>query len=173
MLSHTCKLLADGGMLIAGTNGYGIQTRYAVYRKNGEGLSADEFAFSLDNLGHIVFMPWFSMHENDPEAMLLAGLAGTIRRDRQFWKSFSGRLDELLKTQGICCRESDGFLHPLTQEMPLVEYFQKNAAIWRQLEEGGYPARTVETLERAGHKAWINAVGHIAIEPPADALPMG
>ena len=173
MLAHTGKLLDDEGMLIVGTNGYSIQTRYAIYRKNNDGLSPTEFAFSLDNLGHIVFMPWFTMHENDPEAMLLAGLAGTARRDRQFWQSFSGRLDELLKTQGVCARGSDGFLQPLTEELTLVEYFQKNAAIWRQLEDEGYPGRTVEALERAGYKAWINGVGDIAIEPQPGILPMG
>ena len=171
MLSHTGKLLDDEGMLIVGTNGYGIQTRYAIYRKNNDGLSSNEFAFSLDNLGHIVFMPWFTMHENDPEAMLLAGLTGTARRDRQFWQSFSGRLDELLKNQEICFRGPDGFLHPLTEEMPLTEYFQKNAAIWWQLEEDGYSEQTVEALKRAGHKAWINGVGHIAVEPPQGSLP--
>jgi hypothetical protein len=170
MLSHAGKLLADEGMLIVGTNGYGIQTRYAIYRKNHNGLSPSEFAFSLDNLGHIAFMPWFTMHENDPESMLLADLAGTIRSDPQFWPSFSGRLDELLKTQEICFRGPDGFLHPLTEEMPLTEYFQKNAAIWQQLVEDGCPARTVETLERAGYKAWLNAVGDIAVEPPEGAL---
>jgi hypothetical protein len=173
MLSHAGELLGDEGMLIVGTNGYGIQTRYAVYRKNSDGLSPTEFAFSLDNLGHIVFMPWFTMHEHDPEAMLLAGLAGTARRDRQFWQSFSGRLDELLKTQGVCARGSDGFLQPLTEELTLVEYFQKNVAIWRQLEDEGYPGRAVEALERAGYKSWINGVGDIAIEPQPGILPMG
>ncbi len=173
MLSHAAKLLADEGMLIVGTNGYGIQTRYAIYRKINDGLIPNEFAFSLDNLGHIVFMPWFSMHENDPESMLLADLAGTIRSDQQFWQSFSGRLDELLKAQNICCRGPDGFLQPLTKEMPLAEYFHKNAAIWQQLAEDRYPARTVAVLEQAGHKAWLNAVGDIAIEPPAGALTTG
>ena len=173
MLLHAAKLLTDEGMLIVGTNGYGIQTRYAIYRKVNDGLIPNEFAFSLDNLGHIVFMPWFSMHENDPEAMLLADLAGAIRSDQQFWPSFSGRLDELLKAQEICFRGRDGFLQPLTEVMPLTEYFQKNAAVWQQLVEDGYPARTVETLERAGYKAWINAVGDIAIEPSASALPNG
>ena len=105
--------------------------------------------------------------------MLLADLAGAIRSDRQFWASFNGRLDELLKTQEICLRGPDGFLQPLTEEMPLAEYFQKNAAIWQQLLEDGYPARTVEALERAGYKAWLNAVGDIAIEPSAGALPTG
>jgi hypothetical protein len=173
MLSQIGNLLDDESMLIVGTNGYGIQTRYAIYRKRKDGLFPDEFAFSLDNLGHIVFMPWFTMHENDPEAMLLADLAGSLRSDRQFWPSFTGRLDELLKTQKICYRGSDGFLHPLTEEMPLAEYFQKNAAIWRQLSEEGYPARTVKALERAGHRAWINRVGDIAIKPQPGKLPMG
>ncbi len=131
MLGHAGKLLADEGLLIAGTNGYGIQTRYAVYRKNNDGLHPCEFAFSLDNLGHIVFMPWFSIFENDPEAMLLAELIGTIRGDDQFWPSFSGRVDELLQSQEICSRGPEGFLQPLTEEMPLAEYFQKNAAIWQ------------------------------------------
>ena len=166
-------VMEPGGLLIAGTNGMGIQTRYMVFGKSADGLFPREFAFSLDNLGHIVFMPWFSMHENDPEAMLLAELAGTIRGDGQFWPSFSGRLDELLKTQRICVRGSDGFLQALAKEMPLAEYFQKNAAIWQQLEEDGYPARAVEVLEYAGHKAWINGVGDIAIEPQPGTLPMG
>ena len=173
MLSHAAKLLADGGMLIVGTNGYGIQTRYAIYRKDNDGLYPNEFAFSLDNLGHIVFMPWFSMHDNDPEAVLLADLAGAIRSDRRFWPSFSGRLDELLKSQAICFRGPDGFLQPLTEDMSLTEYFQKNAAIWQQLAAEEYPARAAETIKRAGHKAWINAVGDVAIKPPAGALPEG
>ena len=173
MLAHVGKLLNNEGMLIAGTNGYGIQTRYAIYRKNNDGLYPCEFAFSLDNLGHIVFMPWFTMHENDPEAMLLAKLTGTIRGDRQFWPSFSGRLDKLLKTQGICARRPDGFLQPLTEEMSLLEYLKKNAAIWRQLEDEGYLCHTVEALERAEYKAWINGVGDIAIEPQPGILPMG
>lgn len=173
MLSHAGNLLDDKGLLIVGTNGYGVQTRYAIYRKNEHGLIPSEFAFSLDNLGHIVFMPWFTIHENDPESMLLAGLTGAIRGDHKFWQSFSGRLDELLKTQGICQRGSDGLLHALTEEMPIAEYFQKNAVIWQQLVEDGYPAGTVEALERAGHKAWINSVGDIAIQPPAGTLPMG
>jgi hypothetical protein len=171
MLTHAGRLLADEGMLIVGTNGYGIQTRYAIFRKSGDDLLTGEFAFSLDNLGHIVFMPWFSMHENDPEAMLLSELTGAIRGDRQFWPSFSGRLDELLKAQEICFRGPEGFLQPLTEEMPLAEYFQKNAAIWQQLVEDGYPAGAVAALVRAGYKAWINAVGDIAIEPPVDAFP--
>ena len=173
MLSRAEGLLNDDGIVIVGTNGYGIQTRYAVYRKNDNGLSPCEFAFGLDNLGHIVFMPWFTIHANDPEARLLAGLAGTIRGDRHFWASFSGRLDELLQTSGICSRGTDGFLHPLVEDIPPVAYLQKNAEIWQQMEAEGYPDQTVEVLARAGYKAWKNRVGDIAVEPPPGALPTG
>lgn len=105
--------------------------------------------------------------------MLLADLTGAIRSDQQFWPAFSEHLDELLKAEGICIRGPDGFLQPLTEEMPLAEYLQKNAAIWQQLVEDGYPARSVEVLERNAHKAWINSVGDITIEPPIGSLPTG
>ena len=173
MLSRAGNLLNDGGIVIVGTNGYGIQTRYAVYRNKVNELFPSEFAFGLDNLGHIVFMPWFTIHANDPEAMLLAGVAGAIRRDRHFWPSFSERLDELLQAQGICFRGPDGFLHPLVEELPPLEYLQKNAEIWQQMETEGYTDRTVEALERAGHKAWKNQVGDIAVTPPPGTLPKG
>ena len=78
-----------------------------------------------------------------------------------------------MQTHGICTRGPDGFFQPLTEEMSPVEYFQKNAEIWRQIEDEGYPDHAVEVLERAGHKAWINGVGDIAVEPPPGTLPMG
>jgi len=172
MLQRAADLLADGGLLIAGTNGYGIQTRYAVYRKGQNGLYPAEFAFGLDNLGHIVFMPWFTMHADDPEALLLADLAGTLRRDPDFWQPFSTHLDELLTVHEIFSRGPDGFFQPLSEELAPAEYLQKNAAIWHQMEDAGYRQLSVEVLKRAGHKAWINRVGDIAVEPPPGTLPL-
>jgi hypothetical protein len=43
-----------------------------------------EFAFSLDNLRPSGLTPWFTIHENDPEAFLLAELTGTIRNNQKF-----------------------------------------------------------------------------------------
>jgi hypothetical protein len=125
----------------------------------------DEFAFSLDNIGHIVFMPFFTIHENDPEAMLLAELAGTIRSNQSFWPEFSQRQDDLLKQQGICQRRSDGFLHFPEDEMTIGEYLERNALLWRQMEEEGYLDRAVNVLGQAGYNAWKNPVGDIAIRP--------
>ncbi len=166
MLVRAGKLLDDDGILIVGTNGLGIQSRYAVYRKDNNGLLPDEFAFGLENLGPIVFMPFFTIHENDPEATLLADLAGAIRADRSFWLDFSNRTDELLQHQGICRRGTDGFLHFSEKEMSPREYLEKNALLWGQMDEEGYLDGTVDTLGRAGYEAWKNPVGDIALLPP-------
>jgi len=137
MLLQTGGLLDDDGILIAGTNGLGIQSRYTVYKKGTDGIFPSEFAFSLDNLGHIVFMPWFTIHEDDPEATLLAQLTGAIRSDNHFWTDFSNRIDELMQHHGACERGSDGFLHFPDEEISPREYFKKHATLWRQLEEEG------------------------------------
>jgi hypothetical protein len=168
MLLEAGRHLADDGLLIAGTNGLGIQSRYAVYQKNSAGITPIEFAFSLDNLGHIAFMPWFTLHTKDPEASLLADLARTIRGDRRFWLDFSHRLDQLLDQYGVCSRGTDGFLHFPKKEIPPREYLQKNLSFWRQIKGEGYLADVVDILRRAGYVAWENPVGDIAVEPATD-----
>jgi hypothetical protein len=165
MLLHMCGLLDEDGILIAGTSGLGIQSRYAVYQKDADVLFPGEFAFSLDNLGLIVFMPWFTLHDNDPEAILLAELAGVIRSSRSFWTALSNRIDALLQHHDICHRSSDGFLMFHQEEMMLSEYMGKNAEIWQQLAAEGYPDGAVDVLKQAGYKAWKNPVGDIAVEP--------
>ena len=171
MLAQVGKLLDDDGILIAGTNGLGGQSRYAVYKKDADGLFPDEFAFGLDNLGHIAFMPWFTIHDNDPETMLLADLAGTIRADRSFRTDLGNCQDELLRRGDICERKTDGYLH-FSREISPAEFMKKNIMMWQQMDEEGYVDRAVEVLERAGHKAWRNSVGDIAVRPPADSLPL-
>ena len=168
MLLQAGRHLADDGLLIVGTNGLGIQSRYAVYRKNSAGITPIEFAFSLDNLGHIAFMPWFTLHANDPEALLLADLARTIRDDQRFWADFSYRLDQLLDQYGVCSRGTDGFLHFPEKEIPPSQYLQKNNSFWRQIRDEGYLAGVVEILRRAGYVAWENPVGDVAIRPATD-----
>lgn len=168
LLDKACELLADGGLFIAGTNGLGVQTRYAVYRKNKKNLILDEFAFGLDNVGHIVFMPFFCIHENDPEARLLADLAGTIRKDQSFWPEFSKRQDELLMKNGICRRNSNGFFTFLSDGMSPGEYLQINARIWRFIQEEGFVDRAVNILKQSGYDAWKNGVDDIAVKPSRD-----
>ena len=84
MLGKTGELLDHGGVMIAWTNGLGIQSRYVVYRKSENGMEPEEFSFGLDNVGPIIFMLFFTIHKNHPEAGLLAEIAGAIRSDSGF-----------------------------------------------------------------------------------------
>jgi len=168
MLMKAGELLADDGIVIAGTNGLGIQSRYAVYRKGAQGLNLDEFAFGLENLGHIVFMPFFSIHADDPEAMLLAELSGTIRADQSFWPDFSAGQDALLKQEGLCERRADGYLQFDADEISPAEYLKIHFMIWQQLEQDGFLDGAVDVLKQAGYDAWKNPVGDIAVRPSAE-----
>ena len=168
ILKKANELLDDNGILIAGTNGLGIQTRYTVYKKATDGLMLDEFSFGLDNVGHLVFMPFFSIHENDPEAMQLAELAGTIRADQSFWPDFSNRQDDLLRQHKICERTPDGYLGFLNGGMSPGDYLKINALIWQTIQEEGYADRAVKVLRQSGYDAWKNSVGDIAIRPKED-----
>lgn len=170
MLQQVGEILDDDGILIAGTNGLGIQSRYAVYQKNTGGIMPREYAFSLDNLGHIAFMSWFTIHDEDPEALLLAELIGAVRSDHDFWTDFSNRLDELLKHHGVCERGGDGFLQFPQEELSPREYVAISAQLWGQMTTEGYLDGAVNALEKAGYTAWENPVGDIAVQPPTGSL---
>lgn len=169
MLTQAGKLLQDDGILIAGTNGLGVQFRYAVYLKGRHNLSLDEFAFSIDNLGHIVFMPFLAFHENDSEAKMLATLTATIRAAHSFWPEFSNRQDELLKQYGICQRRSDGCLQFPEEEISPGEYIKQISLLWQEMAEEGYLDGAVDALRQAGYDAWKNSAGDIAIRPATEA----
>ena len=171
LLRQAGRMLAEEGILIAGTNGFTIDGRYTVYRKKDGGIVPDEFAFGMDNLRTLWLMPWFTIHADDPEAMLLARLTGAIRSDRWFWPQFSARVDELLEAHQICRRQDDGFLHFQNMETPWIVLLQKHGRIWAQIAQEGYPEGALEALSRAGYTAWKNPVGDIAVRPPDNVLP--
>lgn len=166
MLRQAGELLADGGLMVIGSNGLAMQSRYFVYEKNSAGLSVAEFGFSPDNLGHISFMPWFTIHENDPEATLLAQLIRAIRNDKVFWPEFSNELDKLQSEQGFCWRGEDGFFRTPDEEMTFNQYFPRVVDLWQQIDAQGYVDGAVEALTRADYQAWKNSIGDIAIIPP-------
>lgn len=171
VLARVSEMLEPGGVLVAGTNGLGIQTRYFVYRKEGGALLPESFAFGLDNVGPIVFMPFFSIHEQDPEARLLADLAGALRKSASFGPDFSSRLDALMGEHGLCRRGTDGFLAFPETEFSPAEFLGKAARIWQEVAAGGFPDRAVSALEEAGYDAWVNRVGDIAVRPSAQHTP--
>ncbi len=170
ILGQAADLLEDGGLLILGTNGLGIQRRYFVCEKQSQGLIPLEFAFSPDNLGPISFMAWFTLHENDPEALLLAHLSRDIRGHDGFWNDFSHTLDSLLQQSGLCRRGPDGFFQVDSREILFAEYRKMADAIWKEIETQGYVDGAVDVLCQAGHEAWKNHVGDISVKPVPQAL---
>ncbi|MDJ0667151.1 MAG: CheR family methyltransferase [Desulfobacterales bacterium] len=171
MLRRIAALLGEGGLLIAGTSGFGIDARYSVYRKTGGALVPDEFAFGIENLRSLGIMPYFTICEGDNEATLLAQLMGAIRADPSYWPALSNRVDKLLAQAGISQRGPDGFLQPPPEETPRSEIRRKIEALWRQIIKERFLAGALETLARAGYTAWENDAGDIAIRPPADFSP--
>ena len=168
MLRKIGSLLGKDGLLIAGTSGFGIDARYTVYRETDGSVTPSEFAFSFENLRSLGIMPYFTIHDGDREAALLADLLGTIRADESYWPALNSRVDTLLAQKDISRRGSDGYLHPPPEEMPADEIRGRMAALWQQLLSEGFLKGALSALERAGWEAWENAAGDIAVRPPAD-----
>jgi len=165
MVTQAGALLDDDGIMIVGTNGLAIQSRYFVYENKGGNLIAGEFAFSLDNLGPISFMPWFSLHDNDPESMRLARLSAQLRSDETFWPEFSHTVDRLLEENEICWRGANGFYQVPREEMPAEKYMPKIISMWQEIDKKGYVDGAVEVLKKAGYDAWKNVIGDISVRP--------
>jgi len=166
MLVQAGTLLDNSGILIVGANLMsGASCRYAVYKRDNQSILPTEFALSLDNLRPISVMPWYTLHDDDPEAMLLADILRQIRADRPFWQVFSKRLDELMAQHGLFHRHSNGFLYALEGEQSATDFSQRTSRLWRQVEAEGFADGAVDALNRAGYTAWKNPVGDIAIRP--------
>ncbi len=166
MLVQAGALLADSGILIAGANLMsGACCRYVVYKRDNRSIEPTEFALGLDNLRSINVMPWYTLHDDDPEAMLLADVIRQVRADRSFWLDFTERLDALMAHYGLFQRHSNGFLYALEGGAPAADFAQRASRLWRQIEEEGFADGAVDALNRAGYTAWKNPVGDIAIRP--------
>jgi hypothetical protein len=166
MLVQAGALLADRGILIAGTNLMsGACCRYTVHTRDRWSLLPTEFAFSLDNLRPFGVMPWYTLHDADPEAMLVADVIRRIRADRSFWRGFTDRLDQLIADHGLFRRDGDGFLAVMEGDNPTEDFAHRAARLWRQVEAEGFTEGAVDALSRAGYAAWRNPVGDLAIRP--------
>ena len=170
MLEQIRDHLKESGLALIGTNSFGIQSRYAVYRKETGRMRLREFAFSLDNLGHLAVMPWFALHDRDCEARLLADLSFTLRSSTAFWEGFSRDMDLLMAEIGLCRRRSDGFLHFPEGDISPRTVLAGHARLWEKMAEKGHALGAVEALEKEGFAAWLNPAGDIAVRPPPDAL---
>jgi hypothetical protein len=121
-----------------------------------------EFAFSLDNLTPIGIATWYTLHADEREANMVAGLCGVLRADADFSAAFAEVNDRLRAKHGLCPRLPDGYF---SDSLPA----DNPAAMWHIA--GDYSVELGETLAdhacqaltRAGRDARVNEIGHVAV----------
>lgn len=158
-------LKPNGLLLCGGDLAMTTEARYTVYQRVGDALVPREFAFSLDNVRAHGVNTWFCLHNDERETFLTARVVGMLRRDDGFREAFDARLDTLMREQRLWVRRADGALVPAPDQRPASEFLAARMEIAAQLRAEGFHARAVSVLQRAGLRAWENAVGHIAIDP--------
>jgi hypothetical protein len=162
-MARFATLLRDGGRLVCGTDwAWTTEARYSTYVKRDAGMVPVEFAFSLDNLTPVGVASFYTLHADEREANLLATLCGTLRADADFSATFADVNDRLRAKHGLCPRLPDGYF---SDSLPM----DNPAAMW--LVAGDYSVElgdalaneACRVLERAGHDAHVNAIGHVAV----------
>ena len=172
-LDWAAQVLRPGGLLLCGTNWAPPSShRYTVYQCTREGMVAREFAFGVENVRPLELSPWYTLHDDDLEALRNAHAVATVRAEAAFRDRFDARLDALLAQRQYCPRGPDGYLGDCPPGMTAAEASAMNAALGTELAAEGYAGAAAAVLRRAGHQAWVNPAGHISLEPVTpDLLP--
>jgi hypothetical protein len=160
------RTLRPGGLLLCGGDGsQTLEARYSVYRKEDGRLVAKEFSFGLDNVRPSTIVPMFCLHDEEKETFALATLVGVLRGNQEFRRDYDARFDELLAENKIWIRQEDGFLGPSPEQLASDKWIPAYLSIQQKLEAEGFAERAVSLLRGAGYEAWINPVGHLAVDP--------
>ena len=160
------RTLRPKGIFLCGSDGaHTTDARYSVYQEDNGRLVPREFAFSLDNLRPFTMNPWFCLHNGERETYMLANLMGVVRSDERFRSDYDARVDDLLAESRIWERHNDGFLASSPNQLPSTQWLSARAAMNARLTREGFADHAVILLNRAGFKAWLNEVGHIAVDP--------
>lgn len=159
-------ILGEGGLLLCGSNvGRSAACRMFVHQKQGGRLVPREFAFGIDNLCPQVVNPWYAQHEDDREVGLLMDLVRVLRSDGAFVARLLARNDALRAEYGISPRQADGYYGESDPGLLAWELSDRAALVGERLDEEGFGERAVQILRNAGHDAWRNEIGHVAVAP--------
>jgi hypothetical protein len=159
-------VLEEGGIFLTGMDWTRSRhARYAVYRNENGRLVPKEFAFSIENIRPLEIVAWFALHDDDYGTAAVAELVSTLRTDEEFCSSIDQRMDELLVRAGFKPRSENGYLGGLNETADRSTLDTVAEKVGRALEREGYAHRAVEVLNKAGYRAWINCVGHVAVNP--------
>ena len=165
-LEWATSVLVPGGLFICGVNwARSTSSRYSVYQKVGDSLVRREFAFGIDCVRPIDFLSWYTLHDDEAEALLLADAVRTLRSDDTFRIAYDQRLDAILAASGMCPRSADGYLGTMAPDLTTVQREERMEAIGVTLCAERFVEGAVDVLDRAGRTAWVNCVGHVASLP--------
>ena len=73
-------------------------------------------------------------------------------------------MDELLVPTGLTSRRANGFLGFLDNTAD-ADPLDAGDTVGRKLEEEGFAKEAAELLQAAGYDAWVNCIGHVAVDP--------
>ena len=156
----------SNGLLVCGTDWVlTTEARYFTYRKRNGALAGAEFNFSLDNLAPLGIIPWYTLHDDDPELALLVDMVAILRADRGFIGAFMERSDALRAQMNLVPRGPDGYYLAALPDGSPVELWTKASQLGDMLGQD-FGAEAVTALARHGFDARLNSVGHIAVTIP-------
>lgn len=159
-------VLNEGGIFATGMDWtHSRHARYSVFRRENGTMTPKEYAFSVENIRPLEMVPWFTLHDDDYCTAALAELVRSVRSDVSFRTDFDTSMDELLKPTGMFVRKDDGYLGGFDEDVDPETFDTLAETIGSALEAEGFHERAVEVLTAAGHRAWVNCVGHIAVDP--------
>ncbi len=159
-------VLEEGGLFLTGMNWTRSRNaRYAVYQAQNGALVPKEFAFGVENIRPLEIVTWFALHDDDFETRALAELIGSIRANEGFRRDFDKTMDEILADTGFTSRQDDGYLGAADDAADPSTFDAISETVGEGLEAAGFAQRAASVLTEAGYAAWVNCVGHIAVDP--------
>lgn len=165
-LNWMTSVLDEGGIFLTGMNWTKSRhARYTVYRNESGQMVPKEYAFSIENVRPFELVSWFALHDDDYCTAAMAELVGVIRSDEDFCNSIDERMDELMVRVGFRERSELGYLGSYSETADPSTFDTSAEVIGKALEREGYAQRAVDVLIKAGYRAWVNCVGHVAIDP--------
>ena len=156
----------EGGIvLIGGDWAASTECYYTIYKKTGNQLVYKEFAFSIDCICPFGIVTWYAMHDDDRQKAELVRYIRIIRSDKSFMDAFYTFHDAQRLKYKTCPRDSQGYYGAVDPSIQPQDIWTITSIMLNELNEAGFNQKAVDVLNRAGFKARVNEVGHIAIEP--------
>lgn len=158
------KVKEGGSVLIGGNWAASSECYYYEYQKINGQLVEKEFAFGIDTLCPFGVVTWYANYDDDRQTAQLIRYLSTLRKDKPFMDEFYELNDALRAKHGMCPRDTNGYYGNVDPSIAPLELWQLVEKIINELNEAGLNHKAAEVLNRAGLKARINEVGHIAVD---------